>query len=144
MLQLYKKLKTFYNKLYAYTYMFVVICSIKIAIKIFPFRTFKSVYSSFIKLIPVLSKRDNKKTQIMVMAIQRLQANLPFQVLCLIQALALKFYLRKENDYLLKVGVKKDERNKFAAHAWIEHNGTTIIGDMPDFNFRELWLWKTD
>jgi hypothetical protein len=137
-----KRLISIPGKIYACTYMLVVICSIKLALVALPFKTFRSVYSAAIKTIPAFSGRDDKSIAQAVRIIQRSGSILPFRVLCLTQALALKFFLRKENDYLLKIGVQLNEQKKFHAHAWIEHNGDTVIGDLADSGFTELWVWN--
>lgn len=48
---------------------------------------------------------------------------------CLTQALAARTLLQmKGQSSRLKIGVRKDEDAKFAAHAWIEIDGRIIIG----------------
>ena len=32
----------------------------------------------------------------------------------------------------LQIGVSKTRAKEFAAHAWIEHQGTVLIGDVPE------------
>jgi hypothetical protein len=51
---------------------------------------------------------------------------------CLTQALATKTLLRKYGQKsLLKIGVAKNESERFEAHAWIEIDGQIIIGKVP-------------
>lgn len=52
---------------------------------------------------------------------------------CLTQALATHTLLQiKGQRSQLKIGVKKDENEKFAAHAWVEVDGRIIIGKHPN------------
>lgn len=54
---------------------------------------------------------------------------------CLTQALATRRLLEIRGQHPeLKIGVKKDEDEKFAAHAWIEIDGRIIIGKHPFHN----------
>ena len=49
---------------------------------------------------------------------------------CLTQALSVRRMLeRRRVGCTLKLGVKRDERGVFCAHAWIEHAGRVVIGD---------------
>lgn len=54
---------------------------------------------------------------------------------CLTQALAAKVVLRK-NGYrpILRIGAIKSKRGKFLAHAWLEHEGSIVIGDLGDLS----------
>ena len=55
---------------------------------------------------------------------------------CLTQALATRTLLQmKGQRSYLKIGVKKNENEKFAAHAWVEIEGRIIIGKHPYHHF---------
>ena len=32
----------------------------------------------------------------------------------------------------LRAGIKRNEDGEFAAHAWLEHEGSVVLGDLPD------------
>lgn len=51
---------------------------------------------------------------------------------CLTQALATRVLLRMDGQPSdLKIGVEKDQNEKFGAHAWIEIDGRIVIGKLP-------------
>ena len=51
---------------------------------------------------------------------------------CLTQAVATNTLLRQQGQCSqFKIGVAKNQEEKFEAHAWIEVNGKIIIGKMP-------------
>lgn len=51
---------------------------------------------------------------------------------CLTQAVATNTLLRRQGQCSqFKIGVAKNQEEKFEAHAWIEVNGKIIIGKMP-------------
>lgn len=48
---------------------------------------------------------------------------------CLTQALVIQRLLRRHGRHSeLRIGVRKDERGKFGAHAWVESEGRVVIG----------------
>jgi hypothetical protein len=48
---------------------------------------------------------------------------------CLTQALALQTMLaRRGTETSLRLGVARDDRGRFRAHAWLEQNGAVLIG----------------
>jgi len=53
----------------------------------------------------------------------------PWPASCLRQALVLEHLLQKRGIATdLRIGVRRDEREKMAAHAWVERNGIVLIG----------------
>ena len=51
---------------------------------------------------------------------------------CLTQALAAQVLLRRwGHDATLKLGVQSAPDGQFKAHAWVQCQGTTVIGDIP-------------
>jgi hypothetical protein len=52
---------------------------------------------------------------------------------CLAQALTMQFMLaRAGHESVLRVGVAKDSRMPFDAHAWVIFRGHTVIGEAGD------------
>ncbi len=57
---------------------------------------------------------------------------------CLAQALAGSRFFRSEGyQPVVRIGVLRNEDSKFRAHAWLELDGTVLLGDQP-----ELALYK--
>lgn len=64
---------------------------------------------------------------------------------CLTQALATRTLLNlKGQKSQLKIGVDKDKKENFEAHAWIEKDGKIIIGKLPRHQQRFVILNPTD
>jgi len=52
---------------------------------------------------------------------------------CLTQALATQLLLaRRRHPTLLRIGVAKNDQNRFEAHAWVESDGQVLIGRLHD------------
>lgn len=50
---------------------------------------------------------------------------------CLVQALAAQLLLaRYGHPSLLQIGVARPDQGMLKAHAWLEHEGTVLIGDL--------------
>ena len=72
-----------------------------------------------------------KQINLIVRSVRSVSRFLPFAT-CLPQALAAMFLMKsKGQNSELKIGVAKDEKQNFKAHAWLEINGRIIIGKLP-------------
>ena len=59
---------------------------------------------------------------------------------CLPQALTFLYFLRKHSIPVeLKIGVQKDPKDIFSAHAWVELNGETLLGEKTEENYVEIF-----
>lgn len=68
---------------------------------------------------------------------------LPFELLCLPRALAAKYMLRKSPALTLEIGIEINPAKQFEAHAWVERNGSIIIGRWPEtVSYQRLWVWE--
>jgi hypothetical protein len=69
-------------------------------------------------------------------AIRALARRLPFAMTCLVEALAAEAMLRRRGyACILRLGVRSREGigpAAFHAHAWLEHAGSVVIGDVAD------------
>ena len=64
---------------------------------------------------------------------------------CLAQALAAQVLLaRRGHPTLLRIGVVKDEKEQFQAHAWVESGGKTVIGGYELDRYTTLATLGTD
>ncbi|GAB4008225.1 lasso peptide biosynthesis B2 protein [Spirosoma sp. KCTC 42546] len=119
------------------TQTFTVVVLIRIGLKFLSFQQFRTVYSK----VTAAKKYNNTVDQLIerrVWAIQKVSGTL--SAVCLPQALALTYFLRTEKDVELIVGVQKS--HTFEAHAWVEKNGTILIGQSPDSSFQPIWVWQ--
>ncbi|WP_428657893.1 lasso peptide biosynthesis B2 protein [Runella sp.] len=118
----------------------VCIVLVKIGLKVLPFKRFRVVYDFFVS-----NANDQTYTADyvgkLVWSVQVISSVLPFEVLCLPQALAVKYFLRFERGYGLKIGVS-NHGQLFSAHAWVEKDGKIVIGEIPTINYVPLWAWS--
>ncbi|WP_262709872.1 lasso peptide biosynthesis B2 protein [Dyadobacter psychrotolerans] len=115
---------------------------IKAGLVFLPFSTFRKFFDWFSKskTKKEISQQEIKQT---VWAVASAAHHLPFELLCLPQALATKFLLREVPFLTLEIGVAIDASKTFQAHAWVEKNGSFIIGDWDEnISYQRLWVWK--
>ncbi|TDB61141.1 lasso peptide biosynthesis B2 protein [Arundinibacter roseus] len=119
-----------------------VLIGIKLFLVILPFRTFRRIYG---KLTNPAHKQQYTQAYISdrIWAVRTAAHWLPFSLLCLPQALSLKFLLRKEDQLPLHIGVQIQASAGFEAHAWVEKNGKIIIGEWPEnTTYKPIWVWQ--
>jgi hypothetical protein len=115
---------------------------IKAGLLLLPFTTFRKFYNRFTTPKDKLevSKRYIDTT---VWAVKSAADHLPFELLCLPRALATKYLLRHVPALTLEIGVEITAAKVFEAHAWVEKNGSVIIGDWPEtVSYQRLWVWE--
>jgi hypothetical protein len=55
------------------------------------------------------------------------------KVTCLVEAYTLHYLLIRQGlTTELRIGVQRGARKQLEAHAWVEHGGKVLIGDLPD------------
>ncbi|MBS1911969.1 MAG: lasso peptide biosynthesis B2 protein [Bacteroidetes bacterium] len=58
---------------------------------------------------------------------------------CLVQALAARSLMARYGYRSeLRIGVNRDSRGAFEAHAWLEYNGKAVIGELESASFTPL------
>ncbi len=58
---------------------------------------------------------------------------------CLVQALAARSLMARYGYRSeLRIGVNRDSRGAFEAHAWLEYNGKTVVGELESATFTPL------
>lgn len=115
---------------------------IKIGLTILPFSVFRNVFRWFTATgrPEEISQQDIELT---VWAVDTAANLLPMELLCLPRALATKYLLRKMPALTLEIGVEINPAKQFEAHAWVERNGSIIIGSWPEsVSYQRLWVWK--
>lgn len=114
-----------------------VVAAVRIGLKLLSFQQFRKVYAILITTKKSVTTPD-KSIDRKVWAIQKVSGTL--SAVCLPQALALTYFLRKDKGVELIVGVQKKEA--FEAHAWVEKSGKVLIGELPDSSFKQIWVWQ--
>lgn len=116
---------------------FGVVLLIRLGLKLLSFGQFRHLYASLLHPTDATITSDNRISQF-VWAIGCVSYSL--SAVCLPQALALKFFLRKDHSAEIVIGV--DTQEGFSAHAWVEKNGKVLIGDSPQIHFQPIWKWQ--
>ncbi len=119
----------------------VLLSVIGLGLRILPFSRFRKWYHRLASS-SVSRETEAEELERVSWAVRTAAHHLPFTLLCLPQALTLKYMLRHEAGLNLHIGVQKDAVQGFMAHAWVEKDSRTIIGDLPEMNFQPLWIWN--
>lgn len=107
---------------------------IRVGLWLFSFQRFNSWLSYFDSSVAGSGLTDWNTVKGVVSSVKSCSRYVPYAT-CLTQALATRRLLEMKGQRSeLKIGVKKDEDGKFAAHAWIEIDGRIIIGKHPFHN----------
>lgn len=120
----------------------VCLIIIKTGLIILPFSTFRKLFHWFCKskITKDISQQEIDRT---VWAVDTAANLLPVNLLCLPRALATKYLLRKIPSLTLEIGVEINPSKAFEAHAWVERNGSVIIGDWSgSVSYQRLWVWE--
>ncbi|GAB4048771.1 lasso peptide biosynthesis B2 protein [Spirosoma litoris] len=115
----------------------MVLTLVRLGLKLLSFQQFRTLYGKLLAVKKSSSTSDKLIDQ-RVWAIQKVSGTL--SAVCLPQALALAYFLRKDKGIELIVGVQK--KHTFEAHAWVEKSGRILIGESPDNSFKPLWVWQ--
>lgn len=118
----------------------VSVVLIKLGLKMLPFKRFRAVYGRFVANADVQTY-DALFVEQLVWSVRAVGNALPFEVLCLPQALAVKYFLRAEPGYELKIGVS-NQGQLFSAHAWVAKADQIVIGEIPNISYVPLWAWN--
>jgi len=120
----------------------VALLIIKLGLTVLPFSNFRKLFHWF---STTTRQREISQNQIeqTAWAVRSAADHLPFELLCLPRALATKFLLRNVSSLTLEIGVEINSSKIFEAHAWVERNGSVIIGNWPDtVSYKRLWVWE--
>ena len=115
----------------------LVVGGFRVALSVLPFR--------FVERLAARArrpKRDRARPSVdhLVWAVTVASRRVP-RASCLTQALALQsLLLREGHDATLRLGVAKTAAGELEAHAWLEHDGRTVIGGPQSARFTPLPL----
>ena len=120
----------------------VCLVLIKLGLKFLPFITFRKAYHWLCNTNSFQEISQEKINQT-VWAVDTAANLLPLNLLCLPRALATKYLLRKVPALTLEIGVEVNPGKRFEAHAWVEKNGSVIMGNWPEsVLYQQIWVWK--
>jgi Transglutaminase-like superfamily len=108
----------------------LLLMAIRVGLWVLPFATLRSVLR---RLAAGESKRHSAEAPgrpaLVVWAVEAVGNRLPAIGTCLTQALAAHVLLARMGQRSdLRIGVKRSADGKFAGHAWLEQDGTVLIG----------------
>jgi hypothetical protein len=101
-----------------------------------PFPALRRALSSASCRFPALDQSASATPAPVAWAITSAARHLPMHSTCLIESLAGHAMLRRRGfDCDLRLGVRRPSgRSSFAAHAWIEHRGSVVLGKVDDLS----------
>jgi len=115
----------------------LVLTVIGVSLRLMSFSSFRKWYSKWPQVKPV----PDEQVSDLVWAVESAAYHLPLKLLCLPQALAVKYLLGRSDGIVMHIGFNKTETNPFEFHAWVEKQGETIIGNLPT-RYQPLWVWE--
>lgn len=108
---------------------FVVVGSVRLGLWCLPFRTLRPLLGRVAPSTALPSDGEDRHTSDRVAWAVRAAAHYVPRASCLTQALAAQALLaRRGEESELHIGVTRDERRGFTAHAWLETRGRIVIG----------------
>lgn len=138
--------KVFLNK-NKYLYLRIVIVStlFRVMISFIPFKIYKK-YLGVANLESKfnISKVEQKKGFNISKAVYKISYYMPFKINCLVNAMTMKYILRKSNiESTLYLGVYKNKiNNNLEAHAWFRLGNDIISGKEDINNFKKVFSFN--
>src|SRR3954468_6189081 len=107
-----------------------------IAIEVLPFLTLQRVLAALCERLAARSGDRTAPPDRVMWAVASAARHFPLRSTCLIQSMAGQAMLsRRHLDCTLRLGVRRDTgRSALAAHAWIEHGGRVVLGQVEDLS----------
>lgn len=105
---------------------------IRIGLWLIPFKSFWGLISKKTQNSIDLPCGEPAELSRVVWAVKTASRLIP-KATCLVQALAAQVLLnRRGHPTRLRIGVAKSEEGQLLAHAWVENQGSVVIGDFVD------------
>lgn len=107
--------------------------TIRLGLWLLPFQTLLRLLARMTKTPDELQKTDRVCVNKVVWAVAVASRYMPGGVKCLARALATQVLLgRRGHRTQLRIGVAKSSGGQLEAHAWVESQGTIVIGGLKD------------
>lgn len=102
---------------------------IKLSMYLLPFKNLRRLAGWAQKLPAGFGQTDRLSAQNIGWAVETLSRKTPGEKTCLAQALAAQVLLvRRGHPADLQIGVLKNDQGAFQAHAWVECEGSVVVG----------------
>jgi len=107
----------------------VLVGCVRVGLWVLPFPTVRRLLGPLRRPATVRRRGDELSSERVAWAVDVVGKRIPGGGNCLVQALATQVILdRRRRPARLRIGVAKDARGNLEAHAWVESDGTVIIG----------------
>jgi hypothetical protein len=109
--------------------------SIKFGLHIFRFQTLREILSIASLMRRFSGEPAQDSLERVVWSIEKSSCYLPRSINCLPRALAAQVMLtQRGHDVEVIIGARRNQQRRLNAHAWVEHQGKVIIGNMKDLS----------
>jgi hypothetical protein len=116
---------------------FFLLIMIRLGLWLLPFRTLQRTLERLFQH-PITSNRKSPSPEKFSWAVSAISQYVPAAT-CLAQALTLQALLSHEGIHSdLAIGVARDDATRITAHAWLEIDGTVIIGGQERDRYTKL------
>lgn len=133
MKKLFKFLKVGGKKLFLQA--FILMLLIRLGLLLLPFRQLQELIQQAKSLGFLACDRQNVTIKAIVVAVQRSSRYGLGNAKCLARALTTGILMSIYGfPYSINIGVAKKEDSNLEAHAWVESQGTIIVGNLPDLS----------
>lgn len=111
----------------------VLLTAIRLGLWLLPFQTLQHLVGKMIQTPSTLEKVDRVSIDKVTWAVSVASRYMPGKVKCFARALATQVLLGQLGHHAqVRIGVAKSEKGKLEAHAWVESQGTVVIGNLKD------------
>lgn len=112
----------------------IILATIRLGLWLMPFRTLLKVLAKISRQSDCLEVTNLVSVRKIAWAVNAVSRYMP-GVKCLARALTTQVLMsRYGHSCELRIGVAKAEEGKLEAHAWIEHEGLVVIGNLQDLS----------
>jgi hypothetical protein len=112
---------------------FILMATIRLGLWLLPFRLLLKLHTKMMYLIPKASNPKQVSLANIIAYINLSTRYMPGGAKCLARALTTQILMHRYNHLgELRLGVAKSTTGNLEAHAWIEHQGQVIIGNLED------------
>lgn len=107
----------------------LLLSAIRLALWVLPFGILRRLMEGTADKNPVKQVNDHPDIEIIIRAVKSTSRYIP-KATCLTQAIAARYLLSRLGSRAeLRIGVNREGKEDFNAHAWLECQGKIIIGD---------------
>lgn len=108
----------------------LLVCAVRLGLWLVPFDRIRRRVQRMARARPL--NRTPRSAEKLIRAVEAMAGCVP-SATCLTQALAAHLLLRRAGyPSILRVGVMRSQTVGFKAHAWVEHEGRIVVGEIEN------------